>query len=132
MSIRGLVRRVVFGVLLGSMGAAVLSGGGCATGWSPQVQSALVLAGDNRPELEQALTHYRDTGETQKLAAAEFLIANMPGHGFVLAAFYDEDDNEVAYDALDYTNYKEALAAIDALEAEHGELHYAHHSRYSF
>lgn len=125
MSICGLIRRVAFGVVLGSMGAAVVAAGGCASGWSPKVHSALALAGDNRPELERALTHYRDTGEAQKLAAAEFLIANMPGHGFVLAAFYDEDDNEIAYDALDYANYKEARDAIDALEAEHGELHYA-------
>jgi hypothetical protein len=41
------------------------------------VEQALTLAGDNRAELEQALEHYRN--EPQKLAAAQFLIANMIG-----------------------------------------------------
>ena len=39
---------------------------------------ALRAAGDNRGELEAVLNHY--AGDPDKLAAAEFLIANMPGH----------------------------------------------------
>ena len=42
------------------------------------LQQSLQLAGDNRVELEHVLEHYRSDGE--KLAAAEFLIANMPAH----------------------------------------------------
>lgn len=39
---------------------------------------ALELAGENRPELEAVLNHYKDNSE--KLAAARFLIENMPAH----------------------------------------------------
>ncbi len=42
------------------------------------VDMALRAAGDNRGELEAVLNHY--AGDPDKLAAAEFLIANMPGH----------------------------------------------------
>ncbi len=39
---------------------------------------ALEQAGDNRPELERVLDHYKS--DPEKLAAAEFLIENMPAH----------------------------------------------------
>lgn len=39
---------------------------------------SLEMAADNRPELEKVITHYADN--PQKREAAEWLIANMPGH----------------------------------------------------
>lgn len=42
------------------------------------LRSALKAAGNNRPQLEAVLEHYRNNPE--KLAAARFLIENMPGH----------------------------------------------------
>lgn len=45
------------------------------------VEFALRKSGANRSELERVLTHYsRYPADTLKLKAAEFLIANMPGH----------------------------------------------------
>ena len=46
----------------------------------------------------------------------------MDGHGYTVAAVYDTDKNEIPYDALDYADYTEAQAALDALEKKHGEL----------
>lgn len=43
-----------------------------------KLEKALVLAGDNREELEKVLDHYAD--DSMKLEAAKFLIRNMPGH----------------------------------------------------
>lgn len=63
-----------------------------------QVKEALSLAGDNRKELEKVLEHYK--GDSLKLAAARFLIGNMPGaYGYDTAMlehyapFYDEYDS---------------------------------------
>ena len=42
------------------------------------VEAVLQVAGDNRPELEKVLSHYRD--EPLKLRAARFLIENMDAH----------------------------------------------------
>ena len=53
---------------------------------------ALELAGDNRSELEAVLNHYKDN--TEKLAAARFLIENMSAH-------YSYDGNEI-YQYYDY------------------------------
>ena len=43
-----------------------------------QLKQALMLAGDNRSELEKVLAYYNDNPE--KLAATRFLIINMAGH----------------------------------------------------
>ena len=42
-----------------------------------EVERILRYAGENRTELEKVLNHYRATGDSQKLKAAEYLIANM-------------------------------------------------------
>lgn len=47
----------------------------------PKLETAFVLAGDNRIELEKVLNHYSEHIEDSlKLKAAIFLIENMPGH----------------------------------------------------
>jgi hypothetical protein len=48
--------------------------------YSPEVESALKLAGNNRKELEKVLDRYKFPGNRLKRRAAEFLITNMPYH----------------------------------------------------
>jgi hypothetical protein len=86
------------------------------------VATALSKAGDNRPELERVLRHYRREGDEQKLQAAQFLIANMEGHGYTVTALYDAEKNEIEFDALAYPDFNQARAALEALEEKHGEL----------
>lgn len=50
----------------------------CLSETNERLFFALELTGDNRPELEKVLEHYKS--EPLKLQAAQFLIANMPGH----------------------------------------------------
>ncbi len=101
-------------------GAAFIAG--CAAPRSARLAASLDEAGENRHELERVLDHYAARGATQELKAAEFLIENMRGHGYSVGAFYDTNKNEVAFDALEYSDYDEARAALDELEKEHGEL----------
>ncbi len=98
---------------------------GCASTQvhSPRIESALEISGENRSELERALSHYQNT-DAQKQAAMEFLIENMPGHGFVDLQFFDEAHNEMDFEALDYKSLNEAQVAFDALEAKHGSISY--------
>ncbi|MDE7374201.1 MAG: hypothetical protein K2M86_02570, partial [Odoribacter sp.] len=54
--------------------------GGCSP-YSKRLEAVLKYSGDNRPELEKVLEHYaHDAADSLKLAAAVFLIENMPGH----------------------------------------------------
>lgn len=59
---------------------AVVSGcgDGFVVGADRNLDYALRASGRNRAELERVLEHYRD--DPEKLAAARFLICNMPGH----------------------------------------------------
>ena len=96
---------------------------GCSS-TSKDIKEAYSIAGQNKIELAKVLKHYKAAGEDQKLAAAEFLIANMPGHGYIITSFRDKDGNEVHFDAAEYENYDEATAALEKLEKQHGELEY--------
>ncbi len=100
--------------------ALLLLGAFASGGERPEVEAALAKAGVNRAELEKVLSHYAK--EPPELAAAQFLVANMEGHGYVVFGLFDKDGKEVAFDALAYGNFKEAEAAYDALEKEHGTL----------
>ncbi len=111
------------------LGASLLLAGalaillcGCRTTWPPDVEQALDKAGKNRSQLTEVLDHYGDDPDPLKLEAALFLIGNMEEHGYTLTALYDEEKNEIPFDALDYKNFGEAQAALDALKEEHGPL----------
>lgn len=93
---------------------------------------ALREAGANRAELERVLAHYRDVGDIEKnagdpekLAAARFLIENMPGKGYIVTELRDKQGTVIPYDPLAYKTFKESQAALDVLEKKHGELEFA-------
>jgi len=88
-----------------------------------RLENALQKAGDNRAELEVVLDHYPE--ESQKHEAACFLIENMAGHNYAELLFFDVNDVLVEFDALSFSNYEEASAAMSAIEKERGEVHYA-------
>jgi len=46
----------------------------------------------------------------------------MDGLGYVVFGLFDKDGKEIPYDALAYKNFKEAEAAYDAIEKEHGPI----------
>jgi hypothetical protein len=48
--------------------------------YSPEINTVLFMAGNNRPELEQVLKRYnKNPADSMKRRAVEFLIVNMPG-----------------------------------------------------
>ncbi|MDF1700363.1 MAG: transglutaminase domain-containing protein [Planctomycetota bacterium] len=84
------------------------------------VQEALRAAGTNAPQLQAVLDHFR--GDPEKLVAARFLIANMPGKGYIVTELQDEAGHVIPFDPLAYTDFEESRAAIEALEKKHGTL----------
>lgn len=82
------------------------------TSCDDSLRRALEYAGDNRHELERVLEYYENAGDPQKLAAAEYLIANMPGHKSMTGdyeRYYEECDIVISH--IDGQN------ALDSLEA---------------
>ncbi len=84
---------------------------------------ALMQAGANRPELQKVLWHFWDG--PWKANAARFLIANMPGKGYIVTVLKDEKGNVIPYDPLAYPDYEQALKAYEALEKQHGKIDFA-------
>ncbi|NOZ07989.1 MAG: transglutaminase domain-containing protein [FCB group bacterium] len=82
-------------------------------------------AGSNRQELRKALIYFSHKGDSLQLAALNFLIRNMDEHSYVEFGIFDSNDVEIQFDVLDYTDYDAMVAAMDTMEVEYGELHYA-------
>lgn len=91
---------------------------------SAAVEAAITQAGENRGELQRYLAHCRDTGDAELAAAAEFVVANMPGHGFIEFELRDERGEPHAFDALRHANLEHAQTTWDALEREYGALEF--------
>lgn len=87
----------------------------------PAVAAALAQAGLNRPQLEDALGRCVASGDAQKLEAAEFLIAAMPGRGFDTLSFKDPAGNDFEFDTLSHPNFAAAQAAFAELEKARGD-----------
>lgn len=60
-------------LVIGLLGVALCA---CTPNYYKQ---ALKMAGNNRSQLEQVVAHYQETGESLKVKAARYLIANMEG-----------------------------------------------------
>lgn len=75
---------------------------------------SLDLAGDNRHELESVLNHYSDN--TEKFAAAHFLIDNLPAHysyaGTEIYEYYDYAARILADTALTPEQQRDSLLFI--------------------
>lgn len=89
-----------------------------------EVELALQQAGKNRHQLQEVLRHYSEPNDSLQLLAAEFLIANMPGHSFVRIGLYDSTDCELVIDVLAWPDYTSLVAAWDSVEVVRGELHW--------
>ena len=90
---------------------------------------ALDFADANRQQLETVIDHYKSFGDEEKLHAAEFLIANMPGHKSMTGAYAEY------YDAVDSLfscglSKDEAYEKLPHLSAEfEGRISYEFDSR---
>ena len=90
----------------------------CADKEKNLLEQALSFAGDNRKELESVLQHYSNPKDSLKLKAAEFLIANMPGHYSyknenIAQRYYDEVKDSVSINNTNVEN-KSAIEKISS------------------
>src|SRR5690606_32309118 len=70
-------------------------------GYTSAIKRTLTEAGENRPELEKVLQHYKGTGDELKLKAAVFLIENMHGQQLIDTNSFG---NEIYFDLLESLN----------------------------
>lgn len=90
--------------------------------WPAEVMTALDSAGANRAQIEQVLNHYATAGDSLKLQAALYLIANMPGHCYVTYQLQDTTGKVIDFSALDYPTYDSLTASYGRIEKISGPL----------
>lgn len=99
------------------------------SGCGNKIENALTIAGENRVELEKFLNHYRNGNDTEKIKAAEYIVANMPGHTSMTGdyeSYYDELDSLFAA----YTSSSDAVKHIPEISASYdNKIQYEFDSR---
>ena len=106
--------------------APVLLLAACSVGSSEEVTESLLLASDNRPELEMLLGHYR-IGEHRKpqLAAARALVANMSTAGTARYEWIDAAGRSTGFDAQRFPDAASARADLAGLREREPAVHVA-------
>lgn len=97
--------------------ATLLLAAACSSDPPAPIEESLLLADNNRTELEIVLGHYRRLRDPQKLDAARFLVANMSVHGFVQYELTDADGNPLGFDARRFQTLERAQQELERLEA---------------
>lgn len=86
------------------------------------VETVLKKAGTNRVELEKALQYSYKTGDSLKIKAMEFLIANMDIHSSSDYYWENKAGEKIVYNELAYSNAEEAKNALTTIKEENPEL----------
>ncbi len=88
------------------------------------VKEVLELSGNNRPELEKVITHFKEEGNVIKEEAAYFLIGNMKNHGYLEYKLVDSAGAKVDFNVLNYPDYETLLDGWDEIENRKGNIHF--------
>ncbi len=86
------------------------------------VEEVLAKAGKNRPELEKAVNYFKETGDSLKLKAIYFLVANMDIHESADYYWADSTGNRIAFNELDYPDFAATVKAFEQLKQKHGKV----------
>jgi hypothetical protein len=87
------------------------------------VEAVLKKAGNNRIELEKAIQYCNKSGDSLKLKAIYFLIANMDIHSSSDYYWVDAAGKKIAYDELDYPDFEQAKTAFEVIKTQNAGLH---------
>lgn len=80
------------------------------------IEEVLKQTKSNRSELEKAIAHFSKKEDSLKLKAVYFLIANMDIHYAEDYYWADSIGNRIAFNELDYPDFKSSVKAFDSLK----------------
>ena len=86
------------------------------------VEQNLKKAGSNRKELEKAIIHCKQTGDTLKLNAIYFLIENMDIHYSSDYYWENKNNQKIIYNELDYSDFDQAARAFEDIKLQNQGL----------
>ncbi|CAI2768202.1 hypothetical protein [Flavobacterium collinsii] len=86
------------------------------------VEKNLKKAGNNRSELEKAITYCKQTGDTLKLKAIYFLISNIDIHTSSDYYWENQAGNKINYNELDYSDFDQAAKEFEIIKEKNPGL----------
>ena len=87
-----------------------------STTYGQSIKESLRAAKNNKPNLEQVLSHYQKRGEIEKYKAAVFLIENMPIHKSENIVWLDKNQQTIEFSEFDFPDYKIAYNYLKSLK----------------
>jgi hypothetical protein len=87
------------------------------------VSRAIQLTKTNQAQLKMVLDHFYASGDSLKIRAANFLIANMPIHSSQTYYWADEKGKKIPFDELRYNSFNDAVDAFKKLRSAYPGLH---------
>ncbi len=115
-------RHILVLVFLAMLLPLLCAFGGETAVYPPVVTEVIEAAGENRIELEKAISHYTLEGDSLKLEALFYLIANIKNHCYVTYDLIDSAGTHIDFNVLDYPDFSTMKAHCDSLEVQYGEL----------
>ncbi|NQS97593.1 MAG: transglutaminase domain-containing protein [candidate division Zixibacteria bacterium] len=115
-------RHILIFVLLAMLLPLISAFGEEIITYPPEVTEALEAAGDNRIELEKAISHYTSGDDSLKLQALFYLMTNIKEKCYVTYDLLDSAGTQIDFNVLDYPDFNTMKAYCDSLEAQQGEL----------
>lgn len=86
------------------------------------VEAVLKKAGNNRIELEKAIQYCQKSGDSLKLKAIYFLVANMDIHSSSDYYWEDVAGKKIVYNELDYPDFEQAKTAFETIKEKNSGL----------
>jgi Transglutaminase-like superfamily. len=88
-----------------------------------EVETVLRQSGKNRQELERAINYFQQSGDSLKLKAIYFLIANMDIHYSADYYWADSLNHHLPFNELSYPTFDASLKAFDELKKRTSGIH---------
>lgn len=87
------------------------------------VTAVLSQAGRNRVELEKALNYFYKQGDSLKIKAVNFMVANMDIHFSASYYWADASGKKIPFNELNYPSFQASIKAFEALKKRHPTIH---------
>ena len=95
----------------------------CSAQYPAPVARALHQTKNNQTQLKMALDHFYASGDSLKIRAVNFLVANIPIHTSYNYYWADVSGKKIPFDELKYNSFNDAVDAFNKLKETHQGIH---------
>ncbi len=91
------------------------------------VRNTINNSGNNYIEFVEAISNYKDSGDSLKLQSLYFLISHINEHGIKTYLLQDNDGQLIDYNITEFDSYPDILQYKDSIRQQRDSLHFIRH-----